>query len=140
MWIEILLLFFLVICAVWDAVKKEIPLIVVWIGMAAAVILRAAGVIETESWEMMGAAFMPGVMFWVISYVTREKVGYGDGWILLLIGLFIGAAKCIAVLMTALFVESIFLILLLALRKINRDKEVPFVPFLLVGLGVIICA
>jgi leader peptidase (prepilin peptidase)/N-methyltransferase len=140
MWVEILLFLFLAICAVWDAVNKKIPLIVVWIGMAAAVILRAAGVIETESWRMMGAALLPGFLFWVISYVTREKVGYGDGWILLLIGLFAGAEKCIAALMTALFVESIFLIILLALRKINRDKEVPFVPFLLVGLGVIICA
>jgi leader peptidase (prepilin peptidase)/N-methyltransferase len=138
--IELLSFFFLAICAVWDAVKKEIPLLVVWLGMLTAVILRVAGVIETQSFGVLGAALLPGFLFWVISYVTREKVGYGDGWILLLIGLFAGAEKCIAALMTALFVESIFLIILLALRKINRDKEVPFVPFLLVGLGVIICA
>jgi leader peptidase (prepilin peptidase)/N-methyltransferase len=139
MWIELLLFFILAICALWDAVRKEIPLIVVWIGMLTAVLLRAAGVIETESWGMMGAALLPGFLFWVISYVTREKVGYGDGWILLLIGLFIGVAKCMAVLMAALFAESVFLIIMMALQKIHGDNQVPFVPFLLAGLGVIMC-
>jgi leader peptidase (prepilin peptidase)/N-methyltransferase len=137
--IELLSFFFLAICAVWDAVKKEIPLLVVWLGMVTAVILRAAGVIETQSFGVLGAVLLPGFLFWVISYVTREKVGYGDGWILLLIGLFIGAAKCMAVLMAALFAESVFLIIMMALQKIHRDNEVPFVPFLLVGLGVIMC-
>jgi leader peptidase (prepilin peptidase)/N-methyltransferase len=88
---------------------------------------------------MTGAALLPGVIFWAISYVTREKVGYGDGWVLLMIGLFIGAAKCIAVLVAALLAETVCLILLLAMRKIHRDDEVPFVPFLLIGLGVIMC-
>jgi leader peptidase (prepilin peptidase)/N-methyltransferase len=139
MWVEIILFLFLAICAVWDAVKKEIPLFVVWIGMLTAFILRVIGVSADESWIMIGAALLPGAIFWAISYVTREKVGYGDGWVLLMIGLSIGVAKCIAVLVTALLAEFVCLVLLLALRKIHRDNEVPFVPFLLVGLGVIMC-
>jgi leader peptidase (prepilin peptidase)/N-methyltransferase len=127
------------VCAVWDAVKKEIPLPVVWLGMLTAVLLRAAGVIETESWGMTGAALLPGFLFWGISYVTREKVGYGDGWMLLLIGLFVGVSECTAVLMSALFMESVCLILLMAFKKVHRDNKVPFVPFLLAGLGVVMC-
>jgi leader peptidase (prepilin peptidase)/N-methyltransferase len=88
---------------------------------------------------MMGAALLPGFLFWVISYVTREKVGYGDGWILLLIGLYVGVSECAAVLMSALFMESVCLIILMAFKKVHRDNEVPFVPFLLAGLGVIMC-
>lgn len=139
MWVEIILFLFLAFCAVWDAVKKEIPLFVVWIGMLTAFILHVIGVSADESWIMIGAALLPGAIFWAISYVTREKVGYGDGWVLLMIGLFIGVAKCIAVLVTALLAEFVCLVLLLALRKIHKDNEVPFVPFLLVGLGVIMC-
>jgi leader peptidase (prepilin peptidase)/N-methyltransferase len=107
--------------------------------MLMAVILRITGVSANESWVMTGAALLPGVTFWAISYVTRGKVGYGDGWVLLMVGLFIGEAKCIAVLVAALLTETVCLILLLTLRKIHRDNKVPFVPFLLIGLGVIMC-
>lgn len=139
MWIESILSFFLIICALWDGYKKEVPLIVVWGGMLAAVILRAAGVMGERTWVILGGAFLPGVIFWIISFMTREKVGYGDGWVLMMIGLFVGGTRCFLILMLSLMMESVILLLLLAFRKIRRDAEVPFVPFLLLGLGVAVC-
>lgn len=139
MWIEIILSFFLVICALWDGYKKEIPLAMVWAGMLTAVILRAAGVMGEENWTALGAAFLPGVIFWMISFITREKVGYGDGWVLLMIGLFVGGARCFLILTLSLIMESVILLLLLAFHKIHGDTEIPFAPFLLLGLGVVVC-
>lgn len=38
MWIEISLLLFLGVCAVCDGMKKEIPVVVVWLGICTAVV------------------------------------------------------------------------------------------------------
>lgn len=138
MWLEITLFLLLALCALWDGFKKEIPLTVVWIGIAAAVIMYAAGIIG-GSWLSLGISVLPASVFWMLSFITREKVGYGDGWVLLMIGLYVGFMKCVLILMAALVLESITLLVLLVLGKIHKDEEVAFVPFLLLGLGVVLC-
>lgn len=81
---------------------------------------------------------LPGAAFWLISLMTAEKVGYGDGWILVMIGLFTGLRRCFLILLVGLMAESTVVLILLAVRKISTDREVPFVPFLLMGMGVVI--
>lgn len=139
MWIKMLLFLLLGICALWDGIKKEIPLAVVWGGVSAAVVLHLEGVMGEETWLSLGFSFLPGIFFWMLSFMTREKVGYGDGWVLLMIGLFIGFVECFLVLMIGLMAESMILLVLLVFRKVHKDGEIPFVPFLLLGLGVVMC-
>ena len=138
MWLEIILFLLLTLCAVWDGIKKEIPLLVVWLGITAAVIMHAARIIG-GTWLSVGISVLPAAIFWIISLITREKIGYGDGWVLLMIGLFVGFMKCVLILMAALVFESIILLVMLVLGKIHKDEEVAFVPFLLLGLGAVLC-
>jgi len=139
MWVETVLFLFLAVCAVSDGIWKKIPLAVVWLGILAAVILRLAGATGETSWMAAGLSFAPGVMFWLLSFLSGEKVGYGDGWVLLMIGLFLGAGRCFLILFAGLLAESLAVLILLAFRKVHRDGEVPFVPFLLLGMGVVVC-
>lgn len=139
MWIEILLFLFLGICALRDGINKEIPLGIVWIGISVALILHATGAMGEKTWLSIVVSVLPAAMFWMISFITREKVGYGDGWVLLMIGLFVGLIECFLILMIGLILESVILLILLAFHKVRKDGEVPFVPFLLLGLGVVIC-
>lgn len=136
MWIEIVLFLLLGVCAVSDGIKKEIPLAPVWAGILFAVLLHAAGVFE-EKWPAVVLSVLPGVAFWLLSLLTAEKVGYGDGWILVMIGLFTGLRRCFLILLVGLMAESAVVLILLAVRKISTDREVPFVPFLLMGMGVV---
>ena len=138
MWIEIILFLLLTLCAIWDGIKKEIPLPVVWLGIATAVIIHAVGIIG-GTWLSVGISVLPAGIFWIISLITREKIGYGDGWVLLMIGLYVGFMKCVLILMAALVLESIILLVLLVIGKIHKDEEVAFVPFLLLGLGAVLC-
>ena len=139
MWIEILLFCLLGVCAVWDGIRKEIPLAVVWIGMIAALILRAYGSMGEGTWLSAALAVLPGAVFWLLSFVTREKVGYGDGWVLMMIGLFAGLQRCFLILLTGLVIESAAALVLLAFGRTTGDREIPFVQFLLLGMGVIVC-
>lgn len=139
MWIEIFLFLLLGICAVIDGMKREIPIVVVWLGIVAAIILRLQGIIDEGSWFMAVLSVIPGAMFWMLSLVTGEKVGYGDGWMLIMVGAFVGLWRCFLILLVGLILESIVVLILLAVHRIAGDRQVPFAPFLLLGMGVVIC-
>lgn len=139
MWVEILLFLFLAVCAVFDGLRKQIPLAVVWLGMLTAACLRVNGIMGEEGVIAAALSLIPGAGFFLLSFLTREKVGYGDCWVLLMIGLFCGFSRCFLILLIGLLLESTAAIILLALKKIQRDKEIPFSPFLLLGMGVTLC-
>ena len=135
--IEILLFLLLAVCAVSDIFKKKIPLAVVWAGILAAVILNIQGGTGEAAWYAIALSMIPGAVFWGLSLITGEKVGYGDGWMLMMIGLFLGLERCFVILLVGLMLESAVVLVLLAVRKISTDKAVPFAPFLLLGMGVV---
>lgn len=139
MWVEIFLFFFLAVCAVFDGLKKQIPLAVVWLGMLTAICLRVGGVMGEARLFSVALSLVPGAAFFLLGFVTREKVGYGDGWVLLMIGLFLDFPRCFLILLAGLLIESVAALVLLVFRKIQRDKEIPFCPFLLLGMGVMLC-
>lgn len=139
MWVEILLFSLLGICAVCDGIRKEIPLVVVWAGILVAVVLRANGTTGQEAWISGLLAIIPGAGFWLLSLITGEKVGYGDGWVLVMVGLFVGLQNCFLILLAGLVSESVAALVLLAFGKASGNREIPFAPFLLFGMGVVAC-
>ena len=131
------ILIFLSICTVFDIRKKEIPLILAGSGMAAA--------IGFTVWRLgNGSVFagqvllsmLPGLFFLLVSWCTKEKVGYGDGILLLIIGLMGGFYLCLTGLCISLFLSALFGVLLLFLHKAQKSSRIPFVPFLTMGMGV----
>ena len=139
MWIEISLLLFLGVCAVCDGMKKEIPVVVVWLGICTAVVFYLQGAMGERTWWEAVLAMVPGVMFWALSFVSREKVGYGDGWRLMMVGLFVGIWKCFVMLLIGLMAQSLTVLVLIAVKKVGGDQEIPFAPFLFLGTGVLLC-
>ncbi|MEZ3506967.1 MAG: hypothetical protein K1W10_08505 [Lachnospiraceae bacterium] len=57
---------------------------------------------------------------------------------LVMIGLFTDFRRCFMILLVGLMLESAMVLILLALRRISTDKEMPFAPFLLLGMGVVV--
>lgn len=139
MWVEMLLFLFLAVCAVFDGLYRQIPLAVVWLGMLVAVCLQIYGAMGETQIAAMVISLLPGLGFFLLSFFSGEKVGYGDGWALLMIGLFLGIYRCFMVLLVGLLAESAVAMILLAFGKIKRDREIPFLPFLLLGMGVAVC-
>ena len=139
MWIEIVLFLFLAVCAVFDGLSRRVPLAVVWLGMATAICLQIGGAMGETNPLAVVLSLLPGAGLLLLCFLTREKVGYGDGWALLMIGLFAGVYQCFLILLVGLMAESAVAVVLLALGKIKRDREIPFLPFLLLGMGVVVC-
>lgn len=130
---------FLGICAVYDGLEREIPLAVVWLGIIAAIVLRIQGLAGDGTFMTAALSAIPGVMFWLLGFISGEKVGYGDGWMLVMIGLFMGLWKCFLILMIGLVSGSLVVLILSVFKKVSKDYRLPFAPFLLFGMGVVVC-
>lgn len=81
----------------------------------------------------VGMAFLPGVIALILSYITREQIGYGDGLLMLAVGGCIGIQQTMVVVGIALGTSFVASVVLVILRKASRTQKLPFVPFLCVG-------
>lgn len=131
-------LLYIGICAVFDIRHREIPFLWLLGGIAAAV--------GVDIWQIregivtitaVGISLLPGIFFLLTSFGTGEKVGYGDGLLLLATGLFLGVYRCFLALCIGLVFSACAAVFLLLFHKADRHSRIPFVPFLLCGMGVL---
>lgn len=80
-----------------------------------------------------------GIILLGISYITRQKIGSGDGLLVMILGAYLGFEGIGVVLLYALTLSAIWSGLLLMIKKVNRHYEVAFIPFIFIGhIGVLI--
>lgn len=75
-------------------------------------------------------SLLPGALLLLLARLTEEKVGYGDGIMLLMLGCWTGAAAAAVSFLLALFYAAI-------VGAVSGKKEVPFVPYLAAGFLII---
>lgn len=125
----------LAVQAVFDIKWKKIPIIVTGIGAV------SGGVIlffkEVSAIEVL-LALLPGLCCLLYSKVSRQALGYGDAFLLCIMGLFFSMEDMMLLILAAFGMGGIMaLALLLCFRK-QRKYEIPFVPFLLAAYGVVV--
>lgn len=79
---------------------------------------------------------IPGIFFFAVSWVSRQSLGYGDSLLITICGASLGFWPCIWTAFTAFFWSGIWALVLYRLRRENRRKEFPFVPFLFLGFVI----
>lgn len=119
-----------------DWKTKTIPFWLLGLTGIFAVVFRIV-VIQASIWLTTGGILI-GVLFFGVSRWTREAVGYGDSWLILLLGIYLGGIKLLEVLIFASFFASVFSVLSCLRRGWNKKRSIPFVPFLAAAyLGVL---
>lgn len=78
-----------------------------------------------------GLSILPGVFLLLSGWLSGWQIGAGDGVIVLVMGLWLGFAKTLVVLLTGMLFCSIFCGVLVFFKRAERRTEIPFVPFLL---------
>ncbi len=86
-------------------------------------------VVDISLWDT-AAGIAIGGLFFLISRFTREAIGYGDSWLILILGIFTGGRRLLLVVFVAMFAISTFAIAAAIKSGWNRKKTIPFVPFL----------
>ncbi len=127
---EVCTLVFLGINAWMDVKKKEISLVSVGFFSALGFLwlfYRGGGLLEAA--VPLGI----GVFFMALSFASGGAVGMGDVWVLLALGLMLGAERFLWTLCIGMLLAGGWALILLVVLKKNRHTEISFVPFLLAG-------
>lgn len=80
-----------------------------------------------------------GIVFIVISYLTREMIGYGDSILIGIIGGCVGLWDLLYLLTLSFVICSVVSLIGLVLKGVSKKETLPFVPFLFLGLLGVIC-
>ncbi len=113
-----------------DLKEKKISLVYIKIGAGLGVLFLL--------WEMGSQkvkiadilfSFLPGVLFLIISKITKEKIGAGDGLLFLVLGCCLGSKVTWTLWQLALLLSSVFSFVMLIMKKYRAESQVAFVPF-----------
>lgn len=80
---------------------------------------------------LLGAAI--GAVLLLCGFVSGEKIGYGDGAIVMVCGIFLGFDANLELLCIALVLLEVVALFLIVVKRKGRRYQIPFIPFLLVG-------
>ena len=128
----------LAICSVSDWKKKTIPIIFL-IMLSVVVAVFAILCHDGVSMRLRVSGAFIGLLFLLISKCTKEAIGYGDSWLILLLGIHMGSLRAVSVLFVASMLAGVASLFFLWKRGWKKHATLPFVPFLSISyLGAIL--
>ena len=133
--VHICLIIILGVICVFDIKRKIIPVYML-------IILAAAGIISNFTVgefdiEKRIIAMLPGMILLIVSMITKQQIGYGDGMIILIMGLYIDIDDILSIVLSSFLLSSIAAIILMTVFKKKKNFEMAFSPFLLIGYGLV---
>ena len=82
--------------------------------------------------SVLGGMAIGGAMY-IVSILTKEKIGKGDAAVVGVIGIFLGFTDTLVLLWLSSVLAAIFGCVYIKVKKLSKDTELPFVPFMLTG-------
>ena len=124
---RLLVLFFLFVMA-WKDYKTQL------IEMRKLLIMGVIGIVlcgnREEVCQAIGGAFIGGIIL-LVAWCSKECVGFGDGYLFVVTGIFLGFTQNFALLFASLFLAGSFAIGCLVLKKKKGDDRMALGPFVL---------
>lgn len=124
------------ITAFEDLRKRQVRVIEIIIFGILGVIINI--LYKSHSFTSIAGGVMIGCMVLLFSYLSKEKIGKGDGLLIIVSGLYLGFRGTLTLLWISSFLAAIIGTIIVKKYKTNKDIELPFVPFLLIGYLLII--
>lgn len=128
----ILTIVYLIWLAICDWKKRKVPMMSLVIGLIGAVIMVVIECVTNQK----GIAepclgMLPSIFLLVLAWLTG-KVGYGDGIVLMIIGILYGYGETVFLLCMSIMLLALVSAFLLVLKKARRNTLMPYIPFLAV--------
>lgn len=133
---KLLVVIFLLINTYWDMKKREILLWSIFLFGSLGVGLMLVFKTMTLSSGICGVFF--GVAVIGCAYITRQAIGYGDGLVIAVCGVYLGFLQVFVMVFYALLICCSVSVALIAVKKCTYRTYVPFLPYLLAGYGCVI--
>lgn len=122
---------YLCISAYWDFRYKRIPWCVQGMGIVFMCICMLVQWNEINIFYL--AAFIPRIFLLLLSWITKENIGYADGVSVLILGGMTGFRNCLWILCISMLLLSMVGAVLLLAGRVSRKSKIPFLPFLFVA-------
>lgn len=114
-----------------DIRRKKITVKLTLLSGIAGILLHM--LFQNQSIFEMLAGAVPGVFVLVASYLSKSKIGMGDGIVFMLTGLYLGLVENLRLMFVSFFLASLWGLYLLIIKRCEKSKRIPFVPFLFLG-------
>lgn len=89
---------------------------------------------EISSSSMLIGFFVISLPLFFIAIILKDSMGGGDIKLMAVSGVFLGWQNIILAFLIGSLVGSLVSIILILLRKINKNEMIPYVPFLAMGI------
>lgn len=126
MWLTVFTAVWLSAVSIMDIRSRRVP---VWLLLFGGIPTLLAELYKGGDGIHILLGALPGILLLGTAFATK-KAGYGDGIVLLFLGMMLGGGKSLLLFGLSLFLISICSLILLALGKAGRNTGIPFLPFL----------
>lgn len=126
----IILLIYLLICSYSDIKTQTISLKLSIIFIILFLILNF--IFNFTSYLSLFFSIFPGCLILLLGKFTKQSIGYGDGIILIVSGMYTNFWYCTSILLTTLMLSSFFSLFLI-LKKRSLKTVFPLAPFILLS-------
>lgn len=116
-----------------DIKTKFVSARAIWISGAAALLYLFLG--QSSDAKEWIVRMIPGIALLLLSWMTKERIGYGDGAVVIVFGLWCGTFFCVLTLCLGIILSGIYA---LGCIVTGRNSPLPFLPFLLAAMEVIL--
>lgn len=134
----------LIAILVYDWLYLEIPSLVLWPSVGAAIFSNLVldwgtvnfgnNLLGSATYSGTLAGFVAFLFFFMLVSVSREKwMGMGDAYLVILLGLIVGWPQILLALFLAFAIGAVYGIILIVLQKKKMNSQLPFAPFLILG-------
>ncbi|MDO5518927.1 MAG: A24 family peptidase [bacterium] len=126
----------LLICSYTDIREKKVSIWIIITGVQAVIVLNFITKDITMINALLGGII--GLLLIGVSKLTKNALGLGDAMLIAMIGLALGMFNTLLALFYALLITAVVSAILLVFKRVKKQSQMPFVPFILLGyLGVI---
>ena len=130
MWMKVLLGLFLMILSILDIKEKRISVFFLVCGSVLTGILLWFQIRQgSVGWLEIFLGILPGLFLLAMAWLSKGA-GYADGIVLIWLGGLYGYKNGLLFLGSSLFLLALLSIVLLMLRKVKRNSQIPYIPFL----------
>lgn len=123
---------FLIFCSVQDIKEKKLS--VKMLVSAGILFLALSFLFEEISWERRMENMLPAATAFMLAFLTREKIGYGDAACLAVLGSVVTGGVLWGAIFGGMVLLSLCSVVLLVQKKAAGDTTLPFIPFLTAGM------
>ncbi len=139
----------LMIIFVYDFKYMEIPMLILWLGIGVSLVYfifsdwqsfhSAGSIFDLRLVSgILGGLIAGGFFYGLAAYSKETWMGYGDAYLGLLAGLVVGWSDIFLAMMASFVIGAFVSVVLIVVSKKTMKSQVPFAPFLICGIFLVI--